>query len=366
MSQVETVKAFGNTAMADAVTMHVGKAIVKLQQDEKLAEQYRRPFQFEIHSIAPIGEKWNSKMRPLRDIVRHRLELMHLGKYRRSRSNKALQSGPATSGTTLVQLFMTDPHTICVSVGQISRTPFYWNWPVPWAAGKRAVPEMPDAPAQSYAKCLELLANMNIDHTTGLLGKRVVELGSSPGGWTTVLLQAGAKVTSVDWAELKHPPLIENPRLTHLTTDALAFNPVENGLITLEHPQLDYLFADLACPPEKSFSALLNWIQNRWTRCFAWTFKFGFQKGIRYAPVIYNMRKQLEVFGPELTFRFRHLYQHENEVVLIGGWRHPSDGPDDLLDALPEDVFRQELQSRRMENQDLLDTLDAELGLHHH
>jgi len=46
-----------------------------------------------------------------------------------------------------------------------------------------------------------------------------LDLGAAPGGWTSVLLERGAKVTAVDPAEL-HPSLAGHPRLRHVRRNA--------------------------------------------------------------------------------------------------------------------------------------------------
>lgn len=239
-----------------------------------------------------------------------------IGKFRLKGKNPMLKSGDI-----LVQCIMKEASTASISVAPVKRNNFFWERPIPYPSGFMQIPENGDYPAASFRKCKEILVHMGIHPTEGLKGKVVVELGAMPGGWTMVLLEAGGRVSSVDWAQLVHPWLTSHPSLTHTCEDAREYDPVDSGLIT-SPGSVDYLFADLALPPEKSLVAFERWLRGRWTKAFAWTFKFGFHTGDQYAVMIDTIRKTLQnIGGDDLEFSIRHLYKHENEIVVLGGWK---------------------------------------------
>lgn len=63
---------------------------------------------------------------------------------------------------------------------------------------------------------------LEAERTFGLPLERTVhalDLGAAPGGWTSVLLSRGARVTAVDPADL-HPSLAGHPRLRHIRRNA--------------------------------------------------------------------------------------------------------------------------------------------------
>lgn len=62
-----------------------------------------------------------------------------------------------------------------------------------------------------------------------------LDLGAAPGGWTSVLLERGVKVTAVDPAEM-HPSLEGHPRLRHIRRNAaeLSFAPGSFDLLVCD------------------------------------------------------------------------------------------------------------------------------------
>lgn len=327
------------------------------------------PIQWQLHTLPSHGTSWQSKVKPLEARLSSLLSSSPIGKYRVSGNRRDLKPCDI-----LVQCFLKTEDTLVISITPVSKKRYFWLKPVPWHCGIAPISTEGDYPAESFKKCKEILRHMNIAAKGGLEGKAVVELGANPGGWTLVLLEAGARVTSVDWADLEDPRFKAHPMLTHMCQDARTFNPVEAGifqagvwnsssnsstdpsqsrsvmaldldgarateqsdaisqpLAALSSPNaspprnhVDFLFTDLALPPEKSLLAFNNWIEQRWTQAFAWTFKFGFHPPTeKYAPMIQKIRKTMQSYGGDLEFSIRHLSKHENEIVVLGGWKTP-------------------------------------------
>ena len=70
--------------------------------------------------------------------------------------------------------------------------------------------------------------------------REALDIGASPGGWTSLLLERGAAVTAIDPAEL-HPSLIDHPRLTYLKRNA--------GDVKLAAESYDLLVCDMSWSP---------------------------------------------------------------------------------------------------------------------
>lgn len=292
------------------------------------------PTLWELHGIPSAGTAWQGEMKLLEKALLKELRSTPVNKFRYHSSYRPLQPGDL-----LVQCLLKEPTTLSISVSSLTKTAFFWNRPLPWLSGYLSIHSDEKYPAESFKKCKEILHHLGISLVDGLKGKKVVELGATPGGWTMVLLEAGAQLNSVDWADLENPWLTSHPNLIHRREDARIFDPVQAGILSpssaisvgnseevsektsVSLPRhVDYLFADLALPPEKSLVAFERWLTNRWTKAFAWTFKFGFHTGDQYAVVIDRIRKMLDAHGPNLVYSVRHLYMHENEIVVLGGW----------------------------------------------
>lgn len=94
----------------------------------------------------------------------------------------------------------------------------------------------------------------------------VIDMGSSPGGWSWVLATLNCKVTSVDKA-----PLADNiermPQITFIQESAFGFDPAKAGDIT-------WFFSDIICYPERLLELIKRWIEHSKVKHFVCTIKF--------------------------------------------------------------------------------------------
>jgi 23S rRNA (cytidine2498-2'-O)-methyltransferase len=97
-------------------------------------------------------------------------------------------------------------------------------------------------------------------------GETCVDLGASPGGWTWVLHETGARVIAVDKAPLA-PPIAALPRVTTRQESAFALDPQEIGPI-------DWLFSDVICYPQRLLTLVQRWLAAGTCRRFVCTIKF--------------------------------------------------------------------------------------------
>lgn len=97
-------------------------------------------------------------------------------------------------------------------------------------------------------------------------GDRVIDLGSSPGGWTWVLQGLGCQVISVDKAPLD-PAIAALPGVEYIGESAFGLDPAAIGPV-------DWLFSDIICYPERLLTLVEKWRASGLVRNMLCTIKF--------------------------------------------------------------------------------------------
>lgn len=99
-------------------------------------------------------------------------------------------------------------------------------------------------------------------------GTVVLDMGSSPGGWSWVLSQLNLNVISVDKAPLEQH-IAKIPNITFLQESAFALNS--------QHKQIQkvtWLFSDIICYPEKLLALVTKWMNESSIEHAVCTIKF--------------------------------------------------------------------------------------------
>jgi 23S rRNA (cytidine2498-2'-O)-methyltransferase len=118
-------------------------------------------------------------------------------------------------------------------------------------------------PSRAYLKLWEALTLAGMRPAPGDL---CLDLGASPGGWTWVLQQLGARVIAVDKAPLEQR--IETlPEITVRRESAFGLDPRALGPI-------DWLCSDVICYPARLYALVTRWIAAGTVRRFVCTLKF--------------------------------------------------------------------------------------------
>jgi len=120
-----------------------------------------------------------------------------------------------------------------------------------------------DPPSRAYLKLWEALTILGKNPKPGDI---CLDLGSSPGGWSWVLAELGAKVISVDKSPLD-PSLNNHPLISYIKTSAFALDP-------FAFPHLDWIVCDIICYPLKLFQFIQKWIIKFPNAQFICTLKF--------------------------------------------------------------------------------------------
>lgn len=147
-----------------------------------------------------------------------------------------------------------DRNTLLASPNCSSRFP---HGEVPFAESQSG------PPGRAYLKLWEALTLLQ---NRPQPGDRCLEIGASPGSWTWVLSQCGAKVLAVDRAPLD-PSVMAMPGVTFEAANAFAMTPERVGPI-------DWLFSDVICYPEKLLPFVQQWLDSGLCRHFVCTLKF--------------------------------------------------------------------------------------------
>lgn len=155
-------------------------------------------------------------------------------------------------------------------------------------------------PARAYRKLLEALSIWGKDIKRG---EQVVDLGASPGSWTWIAIERGAKVIAID-RSLLTDELMKSPRLEFVRGDAFSYQPEK---------QMDWLLCDVIAEPSRTIELVRKWTSERMCKSFCVTMKF---KGDSRRDSIERMRALLQENSK--CFILRHLESNKNEITAIG------------------------------------------------
>lgn len=156
-------------------------------------------------------------------------------------------------------------------------------------------------PNRAYLKLWEALTRLGRRPGPGDL---CVDLGASPGGWTWVLLELGARVIAVDKAPLD-PRIAARERLTMRQESAFAIDPSTFG-------RVDWLFCDVACYPGRLLELVRRWVAAGSCGTIVATIKFQ-------GPT--DLAAQRE-FAAIRGARLMHLFHNKHELTWI--WTPPA------------------------------------------
>ncbi|EGG16445.1 hypothetical protein DFA_08983 [Cavenderia fasciculata] len=170
----------------------------------------------------------------------------------------------------ICQILMTSKQTLQVCISKVGQdSDLGWTLPLPFELGVAPLPESKIPPSRAYIKLLEALI------LTGRIpgpGDKCAELGSSPGGWTALLLSLN-KPDNISLESVDRSPLDTN--LTKKYKPPVLTHSIGNGAVWLPKSPVSWLFNDMSIPPEKSLEVLDNWIAGgHVTDTFLWTLKF--------------------------------------------------------------------------------------------
>jgi 23S rRNA (cytidine2498-2'-O)-methyltransferase len=151
-------------------------------------------------------------------------------------------------------------------------------------------------PNRAYLKLWEVFTLLG---TRPQPGEICLDLGASPGGWTWVLHETGARVIAIDKAPLD-PRIAGLPRVTTRKESAFALDPTAIGPV-------DWLFSDVICYPQRLLKLVERWLAAGTARRFVCTIKFQGQTDHEAA----------RAFASIPGSRLMHLHHNKHELTWV-------------------------------------------------
>jgi 23S rRNA (cytidine2498-2'-O)-methyltransferase len=207
---------------------------------------------------------------------------------------------PFLPAESLVQLVLTSPETGFLSVAQ-SPLPFdQRHFMSPFPLGEITPASDKAAPSRAFAKLVE--AELRLGQAIQP-GETCADLGASPGSWTYVAVNRGARVFSVDRSPLRDD-LMRSRQVSFTQGDAFRFKPAQ---------PVDWLLCDVIAAPERSADLLVDWLRQGWCRRFVVSIKLGDAPG---GDVVAGLKRRLPPLTSEL--RLVRLCANKKELCAFG------------------------------------------------
>lgn len=184
-----------------------------------------------------------------------------------------------------------------------NRSPFPGGIPrlrVPSAAPSRSAMKLEEAwkvfiPAE---RTLDLLGG----------GKKAVDLGAAPGGWTWQLVKYGMLVTAIDNGPME-PDLMASGHVEHIEADGFRWRP---------HRSVDWMVCDIVDQPRKTARLAVDWFADRLCRYSVFNLKLPMKK--RYEEWLLCRQiisEGLSEAGIQYRLQARHLYHDREEITCF-------------------------------------------------
>jgi 23S rRNA (cytidine2498-2'-O)-methyltransferase len=151
-------------------------------------------------------------------------------------------------------------------------------------------------PSRAYLKLWELFT---LYEAPPAAGSRVLDLGSSPGGWSWVLCDLQCDVISVDKAALDEK-LLKRTNIKVIKKDAFTLQPPDVGAV-------DTVFSDIICEPKRLFELANVWLESGLCRRFVGSIKFKGKTDF----------KIIEQFCQTPKSRIYHLCANKHELTWV-------------------------------------------------
>ncbi|WP_166265797.1 23S rRNA (cytidine(2498)-2'-O)-methyltransferase RlmM [Marinobacter caseinilyticus] len=139
-------------------------------------------------------------------------------------------------------------------------------------------------------------------------GKKAVDLGAAPGGWTWQLVRQGMLVTAVDNGPMDSD-LMASGHVEHVTADGFRWRPRRG---------VDWMVCDIVDQPRKTAALASDWLANKLCRYTVFNLKLPMKK--RYEEWLFCqqlMADRLDEAGVQYRLQARHLYHDREEITCF-------------------------------------------------
>lgn len=201
-----------------------------------------------------------------------------------------------------LHIFFTDSTTAYAGISHPGNSS---NWPM--GIPRLRMPR--EAPSRSTLKLAEAMLELLNDQDRAQLrpGRRAVDLGASPGGWTWQLANRGMKVVAVDNGPMDSK-LLEGGLVEHLRADGFTFRP--------RHP-LDLLVCDMVEKPARVVDLIARWFERGDCRAAIFNLKLPMKRRFEEVQLSRNVLKErLTRLGGSWRVTARQLYHDREEITF--------------------------------------------------
>jgi 23S rRNA (cytidine2498-2'-O)-methyltransferase len=207
----------------------------------------------------------------------------------------------STNVRILLQGLLLSPRRLLLSVAQ-SRDFSVPTWKTAfWKTNPGLVPHDQKAPCRSYYKIEEAWVRSGIRPRAGEV---CVDLGAAPGGWTWAALKSGARVISVDAADL----------VGHVAKHEACEHLRDNGYVFQPPKRVDWMFCDMIVKPMATLGLLERWLEEKLCKNFVVNVKFRGRDPSDILTAIERLRHTYHL----KPLAIKHLFADRNEITLTG------------------------------------------------
>jgi len=210
---------------------------------------------------------------------------------------------PDAPGLPRLHVFFLDSSTAWAGTSQPGNSS---NWPM--GIPRLRMPR--EAPSRSSLKLAEAILEMLGEQERAQLrpGRRAVDLGASPGGWTWQLAQRGMKVTAVDNGPMD-TDLIESGLVEHLRADGFTFRP--------RHP-VDWLVCDMVDKPARVVDLVARWFERGDCRAALFNLKLPMKRRFEEVQLARSVLEgRLSRLDGIWQVQMRQLYHDREEITCL-------------------------------------------------
>lgn len=139
-------------------------------------------------------------------------------------------------------------------------------------------------------------------------GKRAVDLGAAPGGWTWQLVRQGMMVTAVDNGPM-NPELMASGHVEHVAADGYQWRPKR---------AVDWMVCDIVDRPRRTAQLAVDWMADKLCRYTVFNLKLPMKKRYDEWLLCRDMiTTSLTEAGLNYRLRARHLYHDREEITCF-------------------------------------------------
>ncbi|MGC8119228.1 23S rRNA (cytidine(2498)-2'-O)-methyltransferase RlmM [Marinobacter sp. VGCF2001] len=139
-------------------------------------------------------------------------------------------------------------------------------------------------------------------------GKKAVDLGAAPGGWTWQLVGQGMMVTAVDNGPM-NPDLMASGHVEHVRADGYAWQPKR---------AVDWMVCDIVDKPRRTARLALDWVGGKLCRYTVFNLKLPMKKRYEEWLVCRDILQEgLAKAGVQCQIKARHLYYDREEITCF-------------------------------------------------